>query len=223
MFSIDDIYLYIFCWNKVVDNSCLLYTEISATCPNTTIINCDETRPLDADKYRSIQLDDSYYYGGQFEAAIKAIPPGKVMACITGDVRPGGDWQGIIDNTVKYLNRGDIGIIAPNVIFTPWEGRGEHVVDDLWQVGNTDCTFWFLHPRLVELLGHFEYRELSNYGWGIDKMWIAESLAQKMLVVRDYSQTIYQPNTTGYNKWEANSQMKELLMVYNEYKALNTN
>ena len=121
------------------------------------------------------------------------------------------------------MNRGDVGIIAPNVIVTPWTGRGQHVVDDLWVVDNTDCTFWFIHPTIIGAIGHLEYRALSNYGWGIDKIYILESRDRNLLTVRDYSETVYQPDTTGYNKWEANSQMNKLLTAYNEYKASKSN
>jgi hypothetical protein len=223
MFSIDDIYLYIFCWNKVVDNSCQLYTEISVVCPNTTIINCDEKKPLDPDKYRSIQLDDSYYYGGQFETAIKATPTGRVFACITGDVLPGANWQEIMENTLKYMNRGDVGIIAPNISVTYWNKRQNHIIDELWAVENTDCTFWFINPVIVSELRNLQYKTLSNYGWGIDRIFISESKLKNMLVVRDYSQIIHQPPGTGYNLKEADVQMYKLINSYNEYKEQNTN
>ena len=83
MFTINDISFYIFCWNKVLANSCKLYEEIKQVCPNVTIINSDETQPLDSAKYGSIQLDDTYYYGGQLQTAIKATPSGKFLACLT--------------------------------------------------------------------------------------------------------------------------------------------
>jgi hypothetical protein len=215
MFSLNDISFYIFCWKKVVANSCKLYEEIKQVCPNVTIINSDETQPLDSAKYDSIQLDDSDYYGSQLQTAIKATPSGKILACLTGDIELGGNWAAILGNVVKYINMGNIGIVAPKINGSEWQEKKALVVDDLWAVDHCDRICWFIHPQIWGNLGALEFKQLSNFGFAIHKVFTLECYAHNMISVCDYSQGLTHPDGSGYNRDEANQQMNALLNSYN--------
>lgn len=214
-FTVEDIYVYIFSWKHVTENAVALYNNISPHFPRTTLINCDENSPdLPIPVDRIIQLDDRYYYGGQFHTAINSVPPGKILACIVGDVSPDADWAGLATRAVAAFNRGDIGVYAPNVYYTYWTSRGAHIADELFDVQNTDCTCWFLHPSLVERFRPLDYFSLSNFGWGIDKIFCGGARAAGLHVARDYSMMVTQPKGTAYSEREANIQMQALMAAH---------
>lgn len=207
----NNIHTFIFSWKKVTENALALFEKASAVCPNTTFINCDENvRVL----VKHIQLDDSYYYGGQFEAAIKGVPDGSSLCCIVGDVSPEANWSSIYEKAIETLATRHVGVYAPNVDYTWHMTKGRQVGNTLWEVPNTDCTFWFIDADVVRVLRDIPYRMLSNLGWGIDTIVNKESARQGKIVVRDYSELVRQPMGTAYNKDKANAQMSLLLSYY---------
>ncbi len=206
-----DIHTFIFSWKKVTENALMLFENASRVCANTTFINCDENVKV---LVKNIHLDDSYYYGGQFEAAIRAVPPGSALCCIVGDVSPEANWNAIYEKAAEALATKHVGVYAPNVDYTWHTDRGRQVGNTLWEVENTDCTFWFIDAEVVNALRNIPYRLLSNLGWGIDTVVNKESARQEKLVVRDYSETVRQPMGTAYDKEKAKSQMSLLLAYY---------
>jgi hypothetical protein len=222
-FTLDDIYVYIFSWKHVTNNAVALYQKISPYFPRTTLINCDEnSRDLPISASNIIQLDDRYYYGGQFHTAINNTPPGKILACVVGDVSPDADWAGIARNAVVAFNRKDIGIYAPNVYYTYWTLRGANIAGELFDVENTDCTCWFLHPILTDSFRSLDYFGLSNFGWGIDKIYCGGARAAGLHVARDYSKLVTQPKGTAYSEREAGIQMQALIAAHDALRD-NTN
>jgi hypothetical protein len=215
MLSNEDVFLYIFSWKKVTDSAKNLYMNVASACPNTWFINCDETVTI-TDIPNVIQLDDSYYYGGQFETAMHHAPKGKIVGCIVGDVTPEAPWSTILNSAVAAFNTGKVGIFAPNVDYTWHTRRNQHLWSTLYEVENTDCTCWFIGPNVLSLISSLPYKQVSNLGWGIDIICCEESRRIGLYVARDYSITIYQPRGTAYNKQLANIQMNNLTKLYTE-------
>ena len=207
----NNIHTFIFSWKKVTENALKLYEKAAEVCANTTLINCDENVRV---VVNHIQLDDSYYYGGQFETAIKAVPDGGSLCVIVGDVSPEANWSSIFEKADAALATRHVGVYAPNVDYTWHKSRGRQVGYTLWEVPNTDCAFWFIHADVVQALRDVPYRMLSNLGWGIDTVVNKESARQGKLVVRDYSELVRQPEGTAYNKDKAKVQMSLLLAYY---------
>jgi hypothetical protein len=214
MYSADDIYIYIFSWKRVSHQSPDLYRAVATAFPHVYFINCDEHFTPPTDIPHVIQLDDSYYYGGQFQSAIQHIPNGKILCCITGDVHPDGNWKLLRDHAVTALNTGKIGVYAPNVDYTSHTGRSAYLWDNLYTVPNTDCTCWFLHPSIVAFLRCVPYMELSNMGWGIDVIFIREAEQRKLLVARDYDILLIQPKSRGYSSEEGHKGYRRILDYY---------
>lgn len=210
----DNIYIYIFSWKRITNNSVELFNKVSEYFPNTYMINCNENITLPIDEKYNIQLDDSYYYGGQFESAIKHIPKDCIMGIITGDVNPNADWNKILNNMKKSFETNKIGIYAPNVDFTAHTGITKHLWDSLYEVPNTDCTCWFLHPIIVNKLANIPYFSLSNLGWGIDIIFIEECRKNNLYAVRDYSVIVYQPKCTAYNMNIAGIELNKIMNYY---------
>jgi hypothetical protein len=222
----DDVYVFIFSWKKVTENAKQLFKNISPFFRNTFFINCDEHNTGCFDDLKAeniIHLDDSFYYGGQFQTALEKTPENKFMCCIVGDVNPVASvsWDLIKEQFFKSLKKAknvtdkEIGIYAPNVWFTTILRKNECLWDEVFRVPNTDCTCWFIHPNILKVLRKIPIKQISNIGWGIDIICSKEADRLGMLVVRDYSVMVYQPEGTSYNKTKAEIQMNELLEYYN--------
>jgi hypothetical protein len=216
MFTAADICVHIFSWKKVTGNAKALFRAIAPHFPNTTFINCDETAPVTEEDIapHTLQRDDSYYYGGQFETALKNTPPGKILACVVGDVNPAANWEQIAENAVKALNTGRVGVYAPNVYYTWHTARGNALWDELYEVPNTDCTCWFIHPTVYGILREIPVFAASNLGWGIDTICMKETARQRLLVARDYAVKVEQPQGTNYSTQAAHEQMSRILGLY---------
>ena len=214
MFTPNDIATYIFSWKRVSQQAPDLFRAVRTAFTNTTFINCDEHTTVPADIQPCIERDDSYYYGGQFETAIRDCPPGKILCCIVGDVEAAAPWATIRDNCVATFNTGKVGIYAPNVDWTPHTARGPQWVGPLYHVPNTDCTCWFIHPTIVNFMRPIEYMSLSNIGWGIDKIAIEESKKRGLCVLRDYSVLVRQPKSRGYSNELGLAGMNALITHY---------
>jgi hypothetical protein len=219
VFTLNDIYIYIFSWKHVTANARALYHSISPHFPQTFFINCDEHTPItDISADRVIQRDDSYYYGGQFYTALQHMPPGKILACVVGDVEPHADWAQIARNAVDAFNTEAAGIYAPNVYFTAWTSRGPpiNIAKGLYSVTNTDCTCWFIHPTVVASLSCFNYYKLCNMGWGIDHIFCEETLRSHLVVMRDYRVMVHQPKGTAYDQNLARHGMAFIRRAYEQ-------
>jgi hypothetical protein len=217
MFTQDDIYVYILNWKKVSVNSLQLYNNIAPIIENTIMINCDEHMPL-TDDIPHIQLDDSHYYGSQFNHAIKHIKDGAIMCVIVGDNIADNNFEKIFQNALDTYNNFNTGVYAPNDKRTTHKGRNDRFNGELYDVPNTDCGFWFIHPDIVKRLRKLDFT-ISKYGWGIDNVVIAESRKQKRLVLRDYSvETDQLDHTVGYDSHGAHIAQVEFEKAYSKFK-----
>jgi len=201
-FSIEDIYVYIFSWKHVTANALELYKRVALCFPNTYFINCDENITItDISAERVIQRDDSYYYGGQFQTAIRHMPEGKILGCIVGDVSPDAQWNTIAINSIDAFNTENAGIYAPNVHVTGWTSQGPpiNISKQFYSVENPDCTCWFIHPNISATLKCLNYFEICNLGWGIDIIFCNETTRKKQNIIRDYSTLVNQPPGTNYD------------------------
>lgn len=221
MFTVNDISVYIFSWKRVSHQTAELFRAVHAAFPDVTMINCDESHSFPDDIQPCLQFDDSFYYGGQFQAAIRNCKPGKIFCCIVGDVKPEGDWVQLSKHTVDAFNSGKVGIFAPNVDFTDHVAKGAHAWNNLYHVPNTDCTCWFIHPSIADYLRPIKFKSLSNLGWGIDTLCIEEANRRGLFTLRDYDVLLLQPKGRGYSNNEAHQQMQKLRLFYEEYKKKN--
>jgi len=213
MFSINDVSVYIFNWKKVTDNSLLLYKKVSAIVKDTVLINCDEHfKPKKSITH--IQLDDSYYYGSQYDVAIKHVRPNRIFCVIVGDNLPTGNFRGIFESAVATFNTHKVGIYAPNDKRTVHKSTMGRYTGSLFHVQNTDCGFWFIHPCIIDKLKSIDYR-VSNLGWGVDIITIKEARRQGLHVLRDYSvETDQLDHSCGYNHQQASIGSQALLKIY---------
>ena len=217
MFTLEDINVYILNWKKVNENSLQLYNAIRPIIKHTNIINCDEHWHLDP-SIQHIQLDDSYYYGGQFNTAIKHTREGSILCIIVGDNQSKNDFSKIFASALKAFNTNKIGVYAPH----DKRSVNQHVKckysGSLHIVTNTDCGFWFIHPKIHLQMKTIDY-SVSKYGWGIDMIMIREATRRGMVVVSDYSiETDQLDHTCGYDRTKASMEATALFSAYKHLK-----
>jgi hypothetical protein len=219
IFTINDIYLYIFSWKRVSDNAINVYNIVSRVFPNTYFINCDEN--FDATKYipaeKLIEKDDSFYFGGQFETGIQHCPNGKIYGNIVGDVEADKvDWNQMAKSLLYAMNTLNAGVFAP---FVPnYPHNGEHIEGSYHIVENTDETVFFIHPDLYGKYKNFPYNKETKFGYGIDIHFcnLSEKIGKK--TIRDTSIQVDTINsTTGYNNSDAVKQMHNFFDKISNY------
>ena len=218
MFDLNNISVYILNWKKVTQNSIKLYQNINTIIKDVTIINCDDTYKMD-DTIKHIQLDDSCYFSKQYDASIKDIKEGKILCIIVGDNISNNDFEKIFTSSIDTFNKYNVGVYSPNDKRSVYTERKENFAGDLYNVDNTDCGFWFIHPTLVKKLRNIKY-SITKYGWGIDIITIKEARKQGMLVLRDYSiETDQLDHICNYNRQDAAKEIHVIEFLYNlDYK-----
>ena len=108
----------------------------------------------------------------------------------------------------------DWGIYAPNVDYTWYDSTRADIhsidfpVDQLKIVANTDCTCWFIHKDIINMLKERKL-DLSPYkmGWCWDIVLPALCFINRRPVIRDYAHTIDHPRGTNYNTTQAEKEM----------------
>jgi len=126
-------------------------------------------------------------------------------------------WQELIDDAVKYYDKYEWGIYAPNIDYTWYDSSRTDVNrlklpdDNLKMVANTDCTCWFITKDLIEKVKEYSI-DFSKYkmGWSFDIVFPAIAYMNKMPVIRDYNHTIQHPKGTNYDTQQAEKEMSDL-------------
>lgn len=214
------IQVFIFSWNKTTDNAIKLYNSITKHNSNCIIINCDEGRDLKEHPHiKTIQLDDRYYFGGQFQTALKHLDKGNFYMNVVADMTDDVDWKNLFGRAINSFNKYKIGVYAPHDVVSGHGSRGKVLDGDLYHVLNTDCTCWIVRPNIIDKVRGIDYFNISNLGWGIDVIVCSESIKQGYHVIRDYSIRVTQPKgNTGYRGDIARKQMKNLIEYYGNKK-----
>jgi len=213
----NDICIYIFLWKKVSENALKLYDILSKTFNNIIIIDCDETTTINIPNI--IKLDDTAYYGKQFDTAIKHSQKNKIVGIFVGDIIYDKiNCQEIKKNLLYSMNNKNVGIYAPNDIrsddksqvYVKFKNKdlqlGKIDDTDLFRTSYTDCTCWFFIPELISKIKNIDFTT-TRLGWGIDLPLIKLAIKNGYNVVRDYSINIYNPPGTNYKSNDAHKQM----------------
>lgn len=217
MFTANDISVYIFSWKKVSQNSAQILKNIQPYINDITVVNCDEAFQFD-NSVKSIQLDDSHYFGSQYEHAIKDVRKGQIFCEIVGDNIPVNNYKQIFENAIQVFNAHKVGVYAPLDKRSWHTTRNEQLEEGVYTVDNTDCGFWFIHPEIVSKMRRFKYGKLTPLGWGIDAITMTESARLGFKMIRDYRvETDQLDHSTNYNKTKAASEMRVLFAEYEKY------
>ncbi len=217
-YTLNDIYLYIFSWKRVNNNAIQIYNKVAPIIPNTFFINCDEN--FNAAAYipanNLIQLDDSYYFGGQFETAMKHCPHNKIYANIVGDVDPNKiNWNNLFDSMLYGINNLNAGVIAPDAPNFP--KLGPHIKNSYYEVADTDSTIIFITPEIWHPYKNFPYKQKTHYGHGIDKFFCNITRRFGKKTVRDKEIQVDTDGKAGYDGAKAAVEMHSFLEAIEKY------
>lgn len=220
-YNYDSIQLYILNWKKVNNNSIKLYNIAINYIKNVKIVNCDENLVLN-NKIHHIQLNDSYYYGGQFNECLKDVNPDKILGIIVGDTIE-IDFENMFKNLLYTFKNYRTGV------YTIYDKRSFHSEKNknniervlcknkkLMIVKNSDCGVWFINPDVHKKIKSIDFHKYSPLGWGIDIIANKESIKNNLHVIRDDSIQCDQiDHKTNYSENIAREQQKKLLEYYN--------
>ena len=229
-----DICIYIFLWKKISQNALKLYDNLSKTFNDIIIIDCDETNTIDIQNI--IKLDDSAYYGKQFDTAIKHAKNNKIIGIFVGDIDPIKiNCKQIKENLLYSMNNKNAGIYSPNDVRSDDKAPvhfnlknktfnlGKIDDTDFFRTSYTDCTSWFFIPELITIMKTIDFSK-SNLGWGIDLSLIKLAINNGYNVIKDYSVNIYNPPGTNYKSDKALKEMNsfyEYLSTIDLFKNIN--
>jgi hypothetical protein len=218
MFTINDVSVYILNWKKVTHNSVKLEQNIKKIISDVTIINCDEFFNF-GNGVKAIQLDDSHYYGSQYEHAIRNAKENNIFCVIVGDNIAENNFEAIFINTVNMFNKYKVGIYAPNDKRSPHKNIKGLLEENVYHIENPDCGFWCINPEIVKKMKTINYGSISPMGWGIDVITVMEAHRLDYIVIRDYKvETDQLDHTTNYNTSRAQGGLHALIHEYkNKY------
>jgi len=212
------IQVFIFNWRGQVNNTLEKEKQFKELGIEPIIINSDDENKFD----HWHNIGEEAYFNAQFLKAIELFD-GDILFHIQADASY-DKWKPLMDDAVKYHEKLNWGIYAPNVDYTWYDATRTDLnsirveIDNLKVVANTDCTCWFIHKDIIDL---FKKENLDfskyKYGWSWDVTLCSISYINKRLVIRDYGHTINHPQGTGYNMQEAEMEMVDT------YNSLNPN
>ncbi len=206
--SPDQIDGYLLNWKGHTPNCLRLEDLFTKTGINCSVINCDEAVP-EHEKPNWIHLSDAAYFTAQFSTAVDHFSNRILLCCVADAQIRESDVEKIIQRTLFCFSHKCCGVLAPNDAASSWARDPRsltHLGDGFYEVPITDCTLWAISEDVVA-----EYKKLPRpktcYGWGIDAVMSAVGALHGKPSVRDYTITITQPPTRGYNSSEAMAEM----------------
>jgi len=137
------------------------------------------------------------------------------LCIIVGDNTCDNDFSNIFTSAINAFNTNKIGVYAPHDKRSTVQKVLHKHHGSLYHVKNTDCGFWFIHPKIHTPMKNLDYT-ISKYGWGIDVIMIKEATRYGMYTVRDNSiETDQLDHECGYNRDIASKEYVALLQAYN--------
>jgi hypothetical protein len=177
----------------------------------TYILNCESANDPAFEETDTIIKFPNIYYSGQWNEALR-LADGDVLFIINADVtilKPA-----FVMNRLKkfYEYFGDkAGLYAPDCYWTPWT-YNPHMLENTEfgysKVPATDSTIWSVSRDIAEEVGTID-TNVNLFGWGIEIVAAYYCYLKNKLVVRDYHTKCLHPESTAYNRYEADVQWRK--------------
>jgi len=202
---------FIFNWRNQYENTIHKINQFKEMGTTPIIINSDDNNK----KSDWHNIGESSYFTAQFLKALELFD-GDFLFHIQADASY-DKWQKLIDDALKYYEKYEWGIYAPNVDYTWYDASRTDVNrlslpdTNLKMVANTDCTCWFLSKDLINLVKESKV-DFTPYkmGWSFDIIFSGVAYLNKLPVIRDYNHTVQHPRGTNYNTRQAEIEMYQL-------------
>ena len=210
-----DIQPFIFNWPGQFEKVCKIEQELNKVFDKVFVINSDENNL----KEDWINIGNDAYFSDQFRKALELYNKDKkVLFHIQGDTQY-DNWEGLINDALKYFDEYEWGIYAPDIANIWYTGEYadinsiESSHDNIKMCACTDETVWFIH---LDVIQNFYKRNLldafanNKMGWGWDLVMCSLSFLMGRPVIRDYNHLIDHKLGTNYNKEDASKEMIQL-------------
>ena len=204
----------IYSWPAVHANAFAIAGELSAHVHKVSVVACTDT-PLEPQPGLDVVLlDNSAYFGRQFEKTIE-IFDGDVLLQIAADTTT-PSWPALAAQcAARYQVNDRLAIWTPDIDGTTWPNSRVFLYrtedPNLIGIVQTDCIVWAMRRPIVDFLKTMDFAR-TPLGWGIDWAAIAHAYAGGQRVMRDLSVKIHHRiGGSGYDRAEADRQKSHFL------------
>jgi hypothetical protein len=205
---------FIFNWKGQHNNTLDKIKQFEKIGIETTVINSDDSYTHYDNWYH---IGEQSFFTSQMLKATELFDS-DFLFHIQADVSY-DNWQKLIDDALKYYDKYEWGLYAPNIDYT-WYDASKTDVDrlqledpNLKMVASTDCSCWFINKDIIDISKDREINfEPYQIGWSFDLVYSAISYLNKYPVIRDYNHTVKHPKGSGYNVEQAE---QEMIQLYN--------
>jgi hypothetical protein len=208
----------IYSWPAVHRQAFEIAKQINRHVHRASVVACSDT-PIQHDASLEVfMLDNSCYFGRQFEKTIE-IFEGEVLLQIAADTTT-EDWGAVARQCqTRFQSVPNLAIWSPDIDGTTWPNNQVTLYNtsdpNLIGIVQSDCIVWALSHTMVDFLRTLDFSK-TPLGWGIDWAAIAHAYANGGRVMRDLSVKIHHTLGTGYNREEANRQKEIFLSTLSE-------
>jgi hypothetical protein len=201
------IHAFLISWTGQELNAYKLSNELVTYVDRLTVIFSDEFGSHQTGAGEWIRVSNDWFFGKKFAECIKLFS-GDIFFQVQADASfP--RWGALIESC-KQAHKGDVGVWAPDINFTPWVTEVVKLLDGPTRtaahVMQTDGIVWSLDKRVVNRIRALDLQD-NNFGWGIDWAAVAFSYASRLQVLRERAFTVSHPRGSGYSGAQAQAQM----------------
>lgn len=194
------------------DNAMKLFNEFTDAGCDTYLLNCESTYDPPFEATEKIKKFPNIYYSGQWNEALKLLNA-DVLFITNADVAV-KSVPTLVQKMEKFYNKhgSKAGLYAPNVSWTPWTYNPASLPDlgnGVKRVVATDSVIWSLDSVVAHKFGQIDLA-LNKLGWGIEIITAWYCCLEGKYVARDYSIRCDHPQSTSYNRYDADLQWRRM-------------
>ena len=208
------IHAVIYSWPAVHANAFAIARQLAAHVHKVSVVACTDTPLAPEPDLDVVLLDNSAYFGRQFEKTIEVFD-GEVLLQIAADTAT-DSWATVAGQcAARFQNNPKVAIWTPDIDGTTWPNSRVFLYrtedPNLIGIVQTDCIVWAMSRPIVDFLKTLDYSR-TPLGWGIDWAAIAHAYANNLRVLRDLSVKIHHRiGGSGYDRAEADRQKNHFL------------
>lgn len=197
---------FIFNWPGEKQHAAKLEAMLRQNCEVSVINSDDSMRNLHP---HWCHIGSDGYFTDQWNAALERFD-GDVLLHVQADVWP-HDVGPMLAECVRYMRDHDVGVYAPDIVYTSHVYRRESLAilhNGVYEVPSTDCSCWAITAEVLRNTPAVD-PEVNRLGWGIDFLVAAVAKRMGRKVVRDYRFRADHPKSRGYDSQQALKQWNE--------------
>ncbi len=209
-----NVHAIIYSWPKVHENAFAIAAALRGSVARASVVACTDDRLEHDAAIEVFTLDNSAYFGRQFEKTIEVFD-GDILLQIAADTAT-TSWPALAQRcAARFQQIPILGVWTPDIDGTTWPNARvalyETADPSLIGVVQTDCIVWAMRRSIVEYMKTLDYSE-TPLGWGIDWAAIAHAHANKLRVLRDLGVKVHHRiGGSGYDRLEADRQRNAFL------------